>query len=77
MNLYEFNALSFEDKQSKIWQLGVFLDNYISDKIKINCYALNRFFVEVHYDSKNNRINKIESFKSGKSLDRYSNLKIK
>ena len=28
-----------------------FLDNYITQDIKINCYAIDKFFVEVVYDA--------------------------
>lgn len=37
--------------------------------MKINCYALDMFFVEVYYDSKNNKIKDVQSFNSGHSLE--------
>jgi hypothetical protein len=37
-------------------------------------YAINMFFVEVCYNSIENSIAEIKSFKSGKLLDRYSNI---
>ena len=54
MTLYEFNMLTLEEKQSTVWKKGVFLDNYITKDIKINCYALDKFFVEVVYDAQHN-----------------------
>lgn len=42
--------------------------------MKINCYALDMFFVEVYYDAKQNVITKVQSFKTGHSLDKYSNV---
>lgn len=57
-------------------QNGVFLDNYITENTKINCYALDMFFVEVYYSSKENKITDIQSFNSGHSLDKYSNIKL-
>lgn len=48
MTLCEFNALTFDEKQSTLWEHGTFLDNNISEELRINCYALYRFFVEVH-----------------------------
>ncbi len=74
MTLYEFNVLSFEDKQATVWQLGTFLDNYVTSKERCNCYALDKFFVEVHYNSEHNTITHITAFKTGKSLDKYSNI---
>ena len=35
-----------------------------------------KFFVEVVYDGEHNVVTEVRSFKSGKSLDKYSNLKI-
>jgi hypothetical protein len=53
-------------------QYGTFLDNYITQDIRISCYALDKFFVEVVYDGEQNTITEVRSFKSGHSLDRYS-----
>jgi len=51
---------------------GTFLDNYITVDIRINCYAIDKFFVEVVYDGKQNVITEVRSFKTGQSLDKYS-----
>ena len=72
MTLYEFNSLTLEEKQAIIWEKGVFLDNYITKDIKINCYAIDKFFVEVVYDSQHNVITEVRSFKYGHSLDKYA-----
>ena len=72
MTLYEFNALSFEDKQKTVWDIGIFLDNHITKDVRINCYAIDRFFVEVFYDGDTNKITKVSAFKSGDNLDKYS-----
>ncbi|SDG69447.1 hypothetical protein [Winogradskyella thalassocola] len=52
----------------------MFLDNYITKDVKINCYAIDKFFVEVHYSAEHNTITDVTSFKSGKDLDKYSNI---
>ncbi len=49
MTLYYFNALTLEEKQKAVWQQGVFLDNYITEDIRIGCFAIDKFFVEVVY----------------------------
>ena len=72
MTLYEFNILTLEEKQAKVWENGTFLDNHITQDIRINCYAIDRFFVEVVYDGEQNVITEVRSFKSGHSLDKYS-----
>ena len=76
MTLYDFNKLSLEDKQAYIWKHGVFLDNHVTEKEKCNCYAIDKFFVEVVYDGTHNVITEVRSFKTGHSLDKYSNLRI-
>ena len=74
MTLYDFNKLSLEDRQKTVWEQGVFLDNYITEDICINCYAIDKFFVEVVYDGEQNVITEIRSFKTGHLLDKYSYL---
>ena len=53
-------------------QYVTFLDNYITKDIRINCYAIDKFFVEVVYDSEHNTITEVRSFKYGHSLDKYA-----
>jgi hypothetical protein len=55
-------------------QRGIYLDNHITKDEKFNLYAINMFFVEVCYNSLENKISGIKSFKSGNLLDRYSNI---
>ena len=72
MTLYDFNALTLEEKQATVWDKGTFLDNNITEDIRINCYAIDKFFVEVVYDGELNVITEVRSFKYGRSLDKYS-----
>ena len=53
-------------------QQGVYLDNHITKDEKFNLYAINIFFVEFCYDSLENKISGIKSFKSGHLLDKYT-----
>ena len=69
--MYEFNVLTLEEKQATVWDKGTFLDNYITEDIRIGCYAIDKFFVEVVYDGEQNVITEVKSFKSGYSLDKY------
>ncbi|WP_299519534.1 hypothetical protein [Winogradskyella sp.] len=76
MTLYEFNLLSLEEKQTAVWDKGVFLDSYVTKDERINCYAIDRFFVEVHYDGEHNVITDVTAFKYGHNLDKYANLNL-
>lgn len=73
MTLYEFNLLdSLNDKMNAVNELGTFIDNHITKLERCNLYAIDKFFVEVVYSSEFNSITEIRSFKTGKTLDKYS-----
>jgi hypothetical protein len=74
MTLYEFNLLDINNQMQTVNQEGVYLDNHITKNEKFNLYAINMFFVEVCYNSLENKISGIKSFKSGHLLDKYSNI---
>jgi hypothetical protein len=74
MTLYEFNLLDINNQMETVNQQGIYLDNHITKTEKFNLYAINMFFVEVCYNSLENKISDIKSFKSGHLLDRYSNI---
>ena len=74
MTLYEFNLLDINNHMETVNQQGVYLDSHITTYEKFNLYAINMFFVEVCYNSLENKISGIKSFKSGHLLDKYSNL---
>jgi len=74
MKLYEFNGLDLNNQMETVNQQGVYLDNHINKYEKYNLYAINMFFVEVCYNSLENKISGIKSFKSGHLLDKYSNI---
>ncbi|MDO5972011.1 hypothetical protein Q4Q35_19595 [Flavivirga aquimarina] len=45
MTLYEFNILSFKEKQATVYDIGVFLYNYLTTDIRIPFnYGLALFF---------------------------------
>lgn len=72
MTLYEFNVLEFNYQMEAVNQLGTFLDNYIGNGERCNCYAIDKFFVEVVYNPEFNTIKEIRSFKTGVHLDKYT-----
>ena len=72
MTLYEFNALELNERMEAVNQYGTYLDNYFGNGERCNCYAIDKFFVEVVYNAEHNTITEVRSFKSGHSLDKYS-----
>jgi len=74
MTLYEFNLLDLNNQMEAVNQNGIYLDKYITINKNFNLYAIDMFFVEVCYNSIENKITDIKSFKVGVLLDRYSNI---
>ncbi|MEP3838891.1 MAG: hypothetical protein ABJM36_14660 [Algibacter sp.] len=72
MTLYEFNILELNERMKAVNQNGIFLDNHVTEREKCNLYAIGLFFVEVVYNSKNNVISEIRSFKTGELLNKYT-----
>lgn len=71
MKLNEFESLGYDEKLFYIVDKGTFVDNYITEEVRINCYSLFNFFVELEYDPVLNRLVNIKSFNSGAELDKY------
>jgi hypothetical protein len=73
MTLYEFNLLdSLNGKMNAVNEYGIYIDNHVTLKERCNLYAINMFFVEVVYNPQTNKIENINSFKTGYLLDKYS-----
>jgi hypothetical protein len=59
MTLYEFTALELNERMEAVNQYGTYLGNYVAKDIRINCYAIDKFFVEVVYNSEHNTIKEV------------------
>ena len=53
-------------------QYGAFLGNYMTKDIRINCYVIDKFFVEVVYNAEYDTITEVRSFKTGRHLEKYA-----
>jgi hypothetical protein len=73
MRLKEFNNLTFDEKLFRVVDEGTFLDNYVTRDIRMNLYAIGKFFVELVYDPDINKVVEIRSFSNGGQLDKYTN----
>jgi hypothetical protein len=71
MTLYQFNILGLNESMEAVNQYCTFLDNHLSNTESCNLYAIDKFFVEVVYNSTLNSITGLKSFKTGKTLDKY------
>jgi hypothetical protein len=57
---YEFTALPLKDKVQLLYQEGCFVVSIRYYSYKINLYLLNNYYVEVFYNHKLDKIEKIE-----------------
>ena len=73
MTLQEFNNLDHDERLFTVVDKGTFLDNYVTTDIRMNLYAIDKFFVELVYDSGENKIIEVRSFKKGQELEKYTN----
>lgn len=75
LTLYEFKLLSDHEQYDLVFTQGQFLDIYLEQNSRFALYAVFKFFVEIEYDSLNNKIVNKVSFISGEKLDRYFNFR--
>lgn len=72
--LYEFLALQDQEQYDVGFTQGQYLDIRIEEKNRFVLYAVEKFFVEVKYDSEKNKIINKTAFVTGEILDKYSSL---
>ena len=71
MRLYDFLILPDELQYQAVWEYGVHVDNIVYNRIHHQLYAINDFYVEIHYSVPDNKISGKLAFKSGEPLDKY------
>lgn len=71
MKLYEFLMLDEAEQYQTVWDKGKYLETVHQDNIKYLLYAINDFFVEIHYCQATNKILGKNQFKQGEHLDKY------
>ncbi|NQY43977.1 MAG: hypothetical protein HRT87_11615 [Legionellales bacterium] len=72
LTLYEFKILGLEDQIKTTLNNATYLDSFVGNGVRCNCYALDLFFIELVYNSEFNSITEVKCFKHGDSLDKYS-----
>lgn len=72
MTLYEFNLMpNDQDRYKVVFNEGSFIYSISEGNKKFALYAVNKFFVEVEYDSSLNKILNLISFREGSFLNKY------
>ena len=75
MTLYEFKLLPEQEQYRILFKEGDFITYRLESSARFALYALDKFFVEVEYNPKNNKIVNKVSFIGGEKLNLYSNFK--
>ena len=70
MTLYEFNALTKDEKAEVVWS-RIFLGDRKAQNCKYLLYQLPNFYVELAYNPFENKIARFKSFTSTEPVDIY------
>ncbi len=73
MTLYEFNSKPLYEQYAFLWKEGIYLDTLVQGELRLQLYAIDRFFVEIHYSATSNKLIKLKTFKYGSIMDKYVN----
>jgi hypothetical protein len=71
MKIYEFLNLNEQDRYQAVWDTGKHIESKAKDGIIFQLYAINDFFVEIHYNAESNKIIGNLPFKQGEPLEKY------
>jgi hypothetical protein len=68
MTLYQFNVLTENEKTAIVWNEGHFVGDRKENNFSILLYQVWSFYVEFHYNGKDNKISRLRSFSSVNQL---------
>ena len=66
-----FNILDFDEKAWHVWHHATFLIVRYNSKFRVNLYHLNGYYIQLWYNVKQNRIEKIAATPSKKVINPY------
>ena len=69
----EFNLLTNDEKSWYLWHGATFLMAYRTDAHRVNLFHLNDNYIELWYNTSNNRIDKIFAFRTIELLEPFLN----
>ena len=70
----KFNHLDFDEKAWHVWHHAIFLIVRQNKKFRVNLYHLNGYYIQLWYNVKKNRIEKIAATPSNTVVNPYLNL---
>ena len=72
MKLYQYLLLDEQLQYLTIWEIGKYIDAVLIHGVRYLLYAINDFFVEVHYKVRTNEIIGKNQFKQGEHLEVFT-----
>ena len=69
MTLYQFNALSEDEKAAVLWSKKDFVGDRMENNFSILLYQVWSFYVELYYNGKEIKISRLPSFSSTEQLE--------
>lgn len=70
----KFNTLDFDEKAWHVWHHATFLIVRQNNKYRVNLYYLNGYYIQLWYNVKKNRIEKIAATPSNAVINPYLKL---
>jgi hypothetical protein len=71
MTLYQFKVLKQQEQYQTVWDSGVYLTDRIVENNRFALYQIDSFYVEIFYNTNENKIISIKSFLSTDLLEPY------
>ncbi|TSE07406.1 MULTISPECIES: hypothetical protein [Aquimarina] len=71
MTIEAFNSLSEGQQYRIVFSQGTFVDTFIEDQERYILFAIDRFFVEIHFTGYSDNVVYIKAFITGHLLNKY------
>jgi hypothetical protein len=70
ITLYDFLQMDQAEQYEAVWK-GTFLGDRREEGLRVQCYSLENFYVEVYYDAGTNKVTRLRSFSRIEQLAPY------
>lgn len=71
IGIYEFTLMPTDEQANYLWDNGEYITHSIREGMRYQLHVLSNFYVEVTYDSTENCIVDLKSFKTSRLLEPY------
>ncbi len=71
MTLEEFNLLPDPNQYKVVFSQGTFVDSFLEDQERYILFAIDRFYVEIHFTGYSDDVVYIKAFRTSHLLNKY------